>query len=177
MRLPIASPANAASRRGQASGPAIAASLLLPLLLLAAPVGADLSFGLRAGAMDVDVAARDDPHNLALFLAYQLDNRFIDLSLGGEVNRSYSDGETARGEDLEFESEALYLEVRTTSSLFVSLRGGYLRDKIVSGSRSQRDDGFLFGGGIGFVAGRARIRLEYTDMAGDADFVSLSLQF
>ena len=156
---------------------ATAIGLLLALTLPAAPSSADLSFGLRAGTMDVDADVTEDPDNLALFLAYQLDNRYVDLSLGAEVNRSYSDGENSRGDDLEFESEALYLEVRTTSSLFVSLRGGYLRDEIVSDNRSRRDDGFLFGGGIGFIAGRARIRLEYTDLAGDADFFSLSIQF
>ena len=161
-------------------GPAAAVRRLLAACLLfafAAPVAADVSFGLRLGTMEMDRSARDDPDNLALFLAFPLDNRYVDLSLGAEVSRSISDGKNRRGEDLEFESEALYLEVRTTSSMFVSLRGGYLRDKIIAGNRSHRDDGFLLGGGIGFVAGRARVRLEYTDMGGDADFLGLSLQF
>ncbi len=151
--------------------------LLLTLSLCAAPAGADLSFGLRVGPMDIDEPARDDPDNLALFLAYPLENRYVDLSLGGEVSRSFNDGETRRGEDLEFESEALYLEVRTTSPLFVSLRGGYQQNKIISGKRSDRDDGYIIGGGIGFVSGRARFMLEYTDMGGDADFLSLGVQF
>ncbi len=153
----------------------LVAGLVLPLF--ATPAGAELAFGLRVGSMAIDAPTRDDPDNLALFLAYPLANRYVDLRFAVELGRSFSDGETRRGEDIEFESEALYLEARTTSSLFVSLRGGYLRDKVVRGSRSHRDDGFLVGGGLGFVAGRARFLLEYTDMAGDADFISLSLQF
>ena len=151
--------------------------LLIATSLLTFPAGADWSLGLRTGAMDVDVAGRDDPVNLAIFADYQIDNRLVDLSLGGEVNRSISDGKTRAGADLEFESEAVYAEIRTTSSLYVSLRCGYLQDKIIIGNDTRRDEGFLVGGGIGFVSGRARIRFEYTNMAGDADFLSLSLQF
>lgn len=152
-------------------------SLLAMLVFCAVPVRADVSFGLRVGSMEIDTSTREDPDNLALFLAYPLDNRYVDLSLAGEISRSFSDGETRSRKDLEFESEALYLEVRTTSSLFVSLRGGYLRSNIITGNRSDRDDGFLVGGGVGFVAGRARFVLEYTAMGGDADFLSLGLHF
>ncbi len=151
--------------------------LLLTLALFAAPADADVSVGLRIGEMEIDGKEREDPDNLALFLAYPLVNRYVDLRLAGEVSRSFSDGETNRGEDLEFESEARYLEVKTTSSLFVSLRGGYLRSNIVTAGDSDRDDGILIGGGLGFVSGRARILLEFTDMDGRADFISLSLQF
>jgi hypothetical protein len=127
--------------------------------------------------MMVDVSSASNPGNMAVYLGFQLDTQLADISLAGEVNRSFSKGETRGGGDLEFESEALFLRIRTTSSLFVSLRGGYVRDKIVTGRDARRDDGILLGGGIGVVSGRTRILIEYTSVAGDADFLSLGLEF
>jgi hypothetical protein len=59
----------------------------------------------------------------------------------------------------------------------VSLRGGIVQDKIIVDGDSRADDGFLLGGGIGVVSGRTRIELEYTSIAGDANFLSLNIEF
>jgi len=93
------------------------------------------------------------------------------------ADRTLREGETRRGEDLEFESEAIYLVYRTPRSLFVSLRGGIAWDKVVIDGNSSRDDGLLFGAGFGIVAGKTLIQIEYTSIAGDANFLSLSLEF
>ncbi len=152
-------------------------AMLCSLTLLAAPANAELFGGIRLGAVNLDVDAAGDPKNLALYLGFQVPNQLADISLAGEVSRSFDAGKTRRGGDLEFESEALYLVVRSTSSLFVSLRGGFVRDKVVTDRGTQRDDGFLFGGGVGVVSGRVRILLEYTSIADDADFLSLNFEF
>ncbi|TNF91077.1 MAG: hypothetical protein JSU67_07130 [Gammaproteobacteria bacterium] len=123
------------------------------------------------------MSTTSNPKNLAVYAGFQLDNRRADTSLMAEVNRTFSKGEARGGGDLEFESEAIFLRVRTTSSLFVSLRGGIVQDKIIVDSDSRRDDGFLLGGGVGVVSGRTRIELEYTSIAGDANFLSLNIEF
>ena len=151
--------------------------LFLVLCLLVAPAHADFYLGLRLGDMNIDGPTRENPTNAALYLGYQLDNRLADVSIAAEVNRSTRRGETRSGEDLEFESEAIYVEVTTTSSLFATFRTGYLYDNIVIDDRSDRGSGLLLGAGIGFVSGSARFRLEFTRMAGDADFISLGVQF
>jgi len=139
--------------------------------------GADVFFGIKAGSMNVDVPAKKNPRNMAAHLGFQLDNRRADFSLMGEFNRTFSAGEARGGGDLEFESEAIFLRVRTANSLFVSFRGGIVQDKIIIDGDAQSDDGILLGGGIGVVAGRTRIQLEYTSIAGDANFLSLNIEF
>ena len=152
-------------------------ALLFAACLFTSPVCADMFFGVKTGPMMVDVSTDKNPINLALNLGYRLDTRAADLSLAGEVNRTLREGETRDGEDLEFESEAIYLVYRTPRSLFVSLRGGIAWDKVVIDGKSSRDDGLLFGAGFGIVAGKTLIQLEYTSIAGDANFLSLSLEF
>jgi outer membrane immunogenic protein len=162
---------------GKSSAGFFSCSLLLAACLFTSSVCADMFFGVKTGPMMVDVSTDKNPINLALNLGYQLDTRIADLSLAGEVNRTLRDGETGRGEDLEFESEAIYLVYRSPRSLFVSLRGGIAWDKVVIDGNSSRDDGLLFGAGFGIVAGKTLIQIEYTSIAGDANFLSLSLEF
>ena len=155
----------------------LSCALLLTACLFTSPVSADMFFGVKTGLMMVDVSTDKNPINLALNLGYQLDTRVAELALAGEVNRTLSEGETRGGEDVEFESEAIYLVYRSPRSLFVSLRGGIAWDKVVIDGISSRDDGLLFGAGFGIVAGKTLIQIEYTSIAGDANFFSLSLEF
>lgn len=151
--------------------------LLFAACLFALPVCAEMYLGVKTGSMMVDVSTDKNPWNLALNLGYRLDTRLADLSLAAEVNRTLREGETRHGEDLEFESEAIYLAYRTPRSLFWSLRGGIAWDKVIIDGYSSRDDGLLLGAGFGIVAGKTLIQLEYTSIAGDANFLSLSLEF
>jgi hypothetical protein len=150
---------------------------LLAACLFALPVSADMFFGMKAGSMMVDVASDKNPRNLALNLRYQLDTQLADLSLGGEVNRTMHEGETRRGEDLEFESEAIYLLWKTPRSLFVSFRGGIARDKVIIDNNESKDDGLMLGAGFGVIVGKSIMQIEYTSIAGDADYLSFSLEF
>lgn len=155
----------------------LSCAFLFAACLYTSPVCADMFFGVKTGSMMVDVSTDKNPVNLALNLGYRLDTRIADLSLAGEVNRTMREGETRRGEDLEFESEAIYLVFRTPSSLFMSLRGGIAWDKVVIDGNSSSDNGLFFGAGFGIVAGKTLIQIEYTSIAGDANFFSLSLEF
>lgn len=151
--------------------------LLSAAQLLTAPARAELLLGIKAGRMDIDMPARNNPWNIAAHLGFQLDNRRNDLSLVGEVNRTVDEGRVRGGGDLEFESEAVFLRARTTSSLFASFRFGIVRYEIVTDGDSRGDDGLLLGGGVGVIAGRTRIQLEFTSMGRDADFLSLNIEF
>ena len=113
---------------------------LFAACLFALPAYADMYFGVKTGSMMVDIPTDRNPWNFALNLGYRLDTRLADLSLAGEINRTLREGETRNGENLEFESEAVYLVWKTPRSLFVSLRGGIVRDKIIIGSNASRDD-------------------------------------
>jgi hypothetical protein len=142
-----------------------------------APVAADVFTYVKLGVMDVDVSSKSDPINLALDLGYELDNDLADLSVVAEINRSIDDGRTRHGDDLEFESNGLYLVAKTTRSLFASVRVGVVENKIIEGSSSTRNDGVAIGGGIGVVIGRTRLQIEILSLAGDANHFTIGLQF
>ncbi len=61
--------------------------------------------------------------------------------------------------------------------MFVSARGGWARDKVISGGDVDRNDGLLWGVSIGGIVGKTLIHLEYTSIAGDAEFLALSIEF
>lgn len=158
------------------------AGLLRPLIFVfaisvTAPATADVFTYIKLGVMDVDVSAKSDPVNLALDLGYELDSDLADLSLVAEINRSIDKGRTRQGDDLEFESNGLYLVVKTTRSLFASFRVGVVENKIIEGSSSTRSNGVAIGGGIGVVIGRTRLQIEYLSLAGDANYFTIGLQF
>lgn len=145
--------------------------------LIALPAAADTYVGVKAGMVMVDVPDDKNPMNLALYLGYRLDTQLADLSLVGEVNRTLQEGETRSGDDLEFEYDAIYLRWKTPRSLFVSVRGGIARDKIITNGNARRDDGLLVGISFGGSVGKAQIQLEYTRIADDGDFIGLSVEF
>lgn len=151
--------------------------LLVVFCLLASNADAEFFLGFKLGTVRVDVSTEVNPRNLAVDLGYRLDTGIADLSLAAEASRSVTDGETSKGADLEFQSEAVYLFGKTTRSSFLSYRVGYVRDKIIRGNRTRRNDGWLLGAGIGVVIGKTLLHLEYTEIAGDAQFFSIGLDF
>lgn len=152
-------------------------ALLLLLSLVAAPASAEIYTYVKLGSMDVDVSSRDNPVNLAIDIGYDLDSDFADMSVEAEINRSIDPGKTRGGDDLEFESNGVYLVVRTTRSLFATLRVGIVANEIIEGSSSSQDNGIAIGGSVGIVIGRTRLQIEYTSIAGDASFFSVGMAF
>jgi hypothetical protein len=153
------------------------AAVLPVTILFTAPAAADVFTYVKLGKIDVDVASRASPTNLALNIGYELDSHLADLSLAAEINRSIDSGKTGRREDLEFESNGVYLVYKSTRSLFTKLRVGIVDNKIIEGSSSQRSDGIAVGGGIGIVIGRTRLQIEYTVISDDANHFTIGLQF
>lgn len=146
-------------------------------ILFAAPATADLFVGAKIGVMMVDVPSSSDPANAAVSIGYEFDSLLADLSLVGEASRSMNNGTASQGEDLEFESEAVYLVWKSTRSLFASLRGGVVQNEAITGNTSHESNGILIGGSVGIVIGKTRLQLEYTSLAGDADFLGIGLEF
>lgn len=152
-------------------------ALMVFAVIVSQPLQGGFLIGVKTGTLKVDVPSSSEPLNLAVNLGYELDTHLADLSLIGEINRTVSSGVSLLGDDLEFESEGIYLVYKSTWPLFVTLRGGMVKNEIIAGSLSSKGDGLSLGGGIGIVAGKALLQIEYTWIAGDANFFSFGLQF
>ena len=152
-------------------------ALMVFTVIMSEPLQGGLLVGVKTGPLKVDVPSTSEPLNLAVNLGYELDTHLADLSLTGEINRTVSSGVSSLGDDLEFESKGIYLVYKSTWPLFVTLRSGMVKNEIIAGSQSRKGDGLSLGGGIGIVAGKALLQIEYTWIAGDANFLSFGLQF
>jgi hypothetical protein len=153
--------------------------VLLPAigLMFSLPAQGEIQLGVAAGRMSVDVASRSAPWNLALSLGYPIDTRLANLRVLAEINRTASHGEARDGDDLEFESNGILLELKSNHPVYFSLRGGFVEYRVVGSGAESDELGIALGAGLGVISGRARIVLEYTSYDGEADFLSLGLKF
>lgn len=149
---------------------------LITILFSQTAIG-EVFIGAKVGKMMVDVPASTDPDNFAMNIGYEFDTLLADLSIAGEINRTMSSGTTDLGDELEFESEAVYIIWKSTRSLFATLRGGVVQDETISGSTSLKRNGILIGASVGIVIGKTRLQVEYTSHAGHADFLGIGLEF
>lgn len=152
-------------------------TILLTAIGFTEPVSAELFMGVKIGTMNVDGESRSDPKNYALNLGYELDTLVAPLSVVGEINRSFDKGKTNSGESLEFESNGIYLELKTTRAVFASLRVGIVQTEIIEGSDSNSEEGLTIGAGVGVIVGKTRFKVEYINLAGEAEFINLSMEF
>lgn len=155
----------------------IQAISLLIVLGFTQPASAEFFMGVKLGPVNVAGDSRSNPNNYALNLGYELDTLVAPLSVVGEINRSYDKGETNSGESLEFESNGIYLEFKTIHAVFAALRVGIVQTEIIEGGDTDSEEGLAIGGGVGVIVGRTRLKLEYTNLAGEAEFINLSLEF
>ena len=157
-------------------------NLLLPVILFftmlfTTHVQADVLIGAKIAKMMIDVPANKNPINIAVDIGYEFDSMIADLSLVGEINRTARSGKTNQSNELDFESDGVFILWKTTRSLFVTLRCGVVNNKIITGNTLHRSSGILLGASIGVVIGRTRLQIEYTSLAGDANFFGLGLEF
>jgi len=151
--------------------------VLLATVFIAVPVQGDIFMGIKIGGMAVDIPSDENPVNVAVNVGYEIDTLLADLGLLAEVTRTVSSGEDRNGEGIEFESNGVYLVFKTTGPLYLTLRGGVVEDKTTVSSASDRERGVSVGGGIGIIAGRTLLQVEYTTFAGNANYFSFGLQF
>ena len=131
----------------------------------------------KVGIMMLDEPSSNDPINMTLNLGYRIDTTLADLSVVGELNRTVNSGESSQGEELKMSSNGIYLRWMSIRSLFVTLRGGFVENKVDVGNRTDKSYGVGLGGGIGIVIGKTRLHLEYMSLAGDAKFLSIGLEY
>jgi hypothetical protein len=149
--------------------------LLLLAMLAAGTAAADVFANVKVGSMNVNGISSTNPINLAVDLGYELDSDFADMSVVAEINRTVDSGKIKGDGELEFESNGLYLVFRTTRSLFATFSIGAVHNKVIAGGATSTKNGIALGGSIGMVIGRTRFQIEYTSLAGDANFFSLGL--
>ena len=131
----------------------------------------------KLGRVKLDDSSHSDPLNLALGLGYQLDNTVADLSIVGEINRTIDEGHAPGGEDVKFSANGIYLRWISIRSLFVTLRAGLVENELQVSGDSETSSGLALGAGFGVVVGKTRWHLEYLNLAGDASFFSLGIEF
>lgn len=151
-------------------------NIILITIVFSTPAIGDVFMGAKVGKMMVDDPTKTDPINIAVNIGYELDTDLADLSLVGEVNRTINSGKTRHGSELDFESNSIFLVWKTTGSLFVTLRGGVVQNELNTDRASRESNGILIGGSLGTVIGRTRLQLEYTSLAGDANFFGIGLE-
>jgi len=152
-------------------------AVVLGSLLFTASAMADPFIGLKLALMNMDEEVKEDPMNIAVNFGYSLDTWVADLSVIAEHSQTVDSGRTRQGEKLELNANAVYVLWKTTRSMYVSLRGGAVKNEIMEGGDSQYNSGLLLGAGIGQVIGRTRLQVEYTSLAGDTRFFGISLEF
>lgn len=140
---------------------------------------AEFLIGVKTGTMATDVDGAnvsDDPSNGGLMLGYELGILAGDVAVEAEFTRSSSAGSVS-GQDLEVETNAVYLSYTTPGPFYLKLRGGLMDSSIDAGPFSSDESGEAYGVGVGFSLGLLRLEAEYTAINEDIDFISLGLVF
>ena len=150
--------------------------LLMAWWTLSHTASADVYFGAKTGPMFVDASGADDPINTAFMIGYEQGFVVGDIGIEGEISRTTEDGEVG-GQELDVDTEALYLTLRTAGPIYVKARAGYLQEEVSVGKNSTDDSGTSYGIGVGFGLGLAQIEVEFTQVEEDIDFLSVGIKF
>lgn len=151
-------------------------SLLVIAMLAVTPVWGDVFLGARVARMDVAKPA-EDATNLGLLLSRDLDVFYADFGIVAEITRTAKEGETRDGRDLQIETNALYVKVKTPGTIYVNLRGGIMQERLKTGSSTDSEHAFSWGGGLGANVGKTRIELNFTEGGARVDYLSIDVQF
>ncbi|MDH3453147.1 MAG: hypothetical protein OEN20_12080 [Gammaproteobacteria bacterium] len=151
------------------------AAVLVTTILITVPAAGDVFLGVNAGRMDVGRSGAGAT-NLGLTLSSDLDVLHLDLGVAAELTRTAISGET-RGGDIDVDTNALYVTVKTPGTVFVRLRGGFMNETVRVGRSSDSDSEFSWGAGLGANIGKVRVALGYTTGWGAVDYLSFGVQF
>lgn len=134
-----------------------------------------LYMGVQAGSMNHDGSAFDNSTNLGVTLGYEFLNVALgDIAIEGGYTNTVDKGSVPGG-DWEIETLAAYGVFRSAGPLYIKGKAGVLRSdiKVLSGSSESTEFSAGLGGGIS--VGIAQFELEYTRVAEDVDFISLTV--
>jgi len=155
----------------------ICAGLLL--VGLSTMAHAELLLGAKTGPMLVKFDAADiddDPVNAGLMVGYEFGVLFGDLAAEAELTRTVTAG-SAVGEDLEVDTQGLYLSFTTAGPLYFKAKVGLMNASIDAGGLSEDEDGETYGIGAGLSLGLFRVELELTSIDDDINFISIGLVY
>ena len=146
-------------------------------IFLAMPVNADVFLGVKAGPVKTDQPTAEDPLNVALALCIDLDTMLFDFGVTAELTRSASDGDTRSGADIEAETDAVYLTVKSPGTFYVKFRTGYMQEEVTVDGSSSRHSGLAWSAALGLNVGKARIELGHTLGSDETEYISVGVQF
>jgi len=146
-------------------------------LVAASPVSADWFFGAKTGPMIVDAGSGvSDPVNTGVVIGYDVGLVVADVAVEAEFTTTTGDGKFL-GDNLEVDSQALYLAFRTGGPFYFKAKGGFANTEISSVTGKNSETGASYGIGLGFGIGIAQLELELTTVEEDLAFLSVGVQF
>lgn len=151
--------------------------LALSSLVMASPAAANgWIFGANTGMMDVDVPGVSNPTNIGLMAGYEIGVGVGDIAFEGEITRTLSPG-SFLGADVEVETEALYVALRTAGPVYFKGRLGTLQEEVRIGSTSGSETGSSVSLGVGFSLALVQLELDMTVVEEDVTYFSVGVVF
>ena len=155
-------------------------NILLALLglVMASPASANgWIFGANTGTMVIDVSGVSNPTNVGFMAGYEIGIGIGDLAFEAEMTNSVSSG-SAGSSDVDIDTRALYVALRTAGPVYFKGRMGTLQEEIsISGFPSETDNGSSIGVGVGFSLGLVQLELDYTVIEQDVNYLSVGVVF
>lgn len=153
-------------------------SFAILFLLISTHVNASgLTFGAKAGPMQLDVPDADDPTNAGVAIGYEFGVALGDLGFEGEFTTTVKDGKIG-GMNLNIDTVGAYATYRSPGFIYFKGRVGYVGwDAAQTLGNSADDTSASYGLGLGFSLKVIKFELEYTQIDDDIDFISLGILF
>jgi len=136
-----------------------------------------LTFGAKAGPMQLDVPDTEDPTNAGVAIGYEFGVGLGDLGFEGEFTTTVKDGKIG-GMNLNIDTVGAYATYRSPGFIYLKGRVGYVGwDAAQTLGNSADDTSASFGLGLGFSLKVIKFELEYTQIDDEIDFISLGILF
>lgn len=153
------------------------------LLALSSQVSATWTVGANAGVMSVSFdenSVDSDPINVGVVLGYHFNPSLQGLGGELEITRSISSGEIAElpanNNELEVESQGLYLTYRLGSTYYVKGRIGYMRADL-TGQLGEDESGETYGLTGGYSVGNIAVELSATSIDDDVFYGAIGIVY
>lgn len=151
---------------------------MLALLLSAGSTSAaGLTFGAKAGAMQIDSESIDDPMNAGVNIGYEFGIGIGDLGFEGEFTTTVKEGEIGL-QKFNIDTGGAYITYRSPGFIYLKGRAGYVGwDADFSVGDKNDGTSASYGLGLGFSLHVIKLELEYTQVDEDINFVSIGILF
>ncbi|MFT5503844.1 MAG: outer membrane immunogenic protein [Gammaproteobacteria bacterium] len=156
-------------------------SIFILVAFLSPPMSASANWflGAKAGNMAVSFDNDDvdsDPFSTGVTIGYDLSTSLQGLAAEFEITRTVSPGEVV-DQDLEVDSQGLYLSYQTTGQFYFKGRLGLMDASLSAGALSEDEGGESYGLALGVRQGQLAYELDFTAIDDDVSFISLGVIF